>query len=112
MCMRAGTCWPIPHRPSCVASPRLCLPAAWRQVTKIDSSRSDKVIITTSSGVFTAKQVVVAVPLGVLQRNAIQFIPALPAPNRAAINSLGMGLLNKVGGGWGGEQLHSAQLWA
>lgn len=38
----------------------------------------------------------VTVPLGVLKAGAIRFEPCLPARKRAAIDRLGMGLLNKV----------------
>ena len=42
-----------------------------------------------------ADRVIVTVPLGVLQRGGIRFVPDLPAAKRAAIGRLGMGLLNK-----------------
>ncbi|MBB5205099.1 monoamine oxidase [Inhella inkyongensis] len=44
---------------------------------------------------FTADQVVVTLPLGVLQAGSVRFVPELPAPKRAAIAALGMGVLNK-----------------
>ncbi|HEU5302488.1 MAG TPA: FAD-dependent oxidoreductase [Acidimicrobiia bacterium] len=40
--------------------------------------------------------VVVTLPLGVLQAGAVEFVPALPAPNRRAIERLGMGVLDKL----------------
>jgi monoamine oxidase len=40
--------------------------------------------------------VIVTLPLGVLKRNAVQFIPALPSEKRKAILRLGMGTLDKL----------------
>ncbi|SLN57521.1 Pseudooxynicotine oxidase [Falsiruegeria litorea R37] len=40
--------------------------------------------------------VIVTVPLGVLKTDHIRFVPALPKQKRAAIERLGMGLLDKV----------------
>lgn len=63
----------------------------------ITSSSKTGITLTTAAGeVFTATRVVCAVPLGVLQKKAITFTPALPATNQAAIDKLGVGLLNKV----------------
>jgi monoamine oxidase len=39
---------------------------------------------------------VCTVPLGVLQKRAIDFVPPLPPTRWAAIDSIGMGLLNKI----------------
>jgi monoamine oxidase len=48
-------------------------------VTTIDHSSSDKVQITTSSGeVIEADQVIVAVPISILQKEVIEFVPPLP----------------------------------
>jgi len=58
--------------------------------------RTNKVTVTTSRGIFTAPQVVVTLPLGVLKQNQVRFTPALPATKRAAISHLGMGVLNKL----------------
>lgn len=54
------------------------------------------VTVTTHRGVYTADRCVVSVPLGVLKRGTIEFQPALPAAKQAAIERLGMGVLNKV----------------
>lgn len=54
------------------------------------------VTVTTNRGTLTAERVIVTVPLGILQRGAITFAPALPRSKQAAIQRLGMGLLNKV----------------
>ena len=44
----------------------------------------------------TADKVIVTVPLGVLKKNRIQFIPELPARKKESIRRLEMGLLNKI----------------
>lgn len=41
-------------------------------------------------------KVVVTVPLGVLQREGIEFAPPLPFPHRGAVNALGMGHLETI----------------
>ncbi|GAB3596479.1 flavin monoamine oxidase family protein [Microbacterium tumbae] len=41
-------------------------------------------------------RVVLTVPLGVLQQNAIEFSPALPFPQRGAISALGMGHVETI----------------
>jgi monoamine oxidase len=46
--------------------------------------------------VFSADKVVVALPLGMLKNENVVFEPALPAGKIAAINSLGIGTMNKV----------------
>ena len=53
--------------------------------------------VTTADGQrFEADRVIVTVPLGVLQAGVIAFDPPLPAAHRAAIDSLAMGLLDKI----------------
>ncbi len=52
--------------------------------------------VTTRQGVFTASRAVVTLPLGVLKSGAVEFSPPLPNRKLAAIQHLGMGLLNKV----------------
>lgn len=57
---------------------------------------ADGVSVTTNQGAFSADRVIVTVPLGVLQKGAIAFSPPLPAWKQAAIDRLGMGVLNKT----------------
>jgi monoamine oxidase len=54
------------------------------------------VTLTTSRGRFTARHVVLTVPLGVLAEERIRFTPALPAPYHRALDDLPMGCLMKV----------------
>ena len=73
-----------------------------------DPSRSDglsrgdgrvRVHLRDASGavsVLEADHAVVTLPLGVLKAGGVTFTPELPAANRAAIQRLGMGLMNKV----------------
>lgn len=51
--------------------------------------------VVTDRAAFTADQVLVTLPLGVLQSGTVRFEPELPTAKQAAINTLGMGLLNK-----------------
>jgi monoamine oxidase len=52
-------------------------------------------VVQTNRASYTADVVVVAVPLGVLKQQRIQFLPALPATKQTAINRLQMGTVNK-----------------
>jgi len=53
------------------------------------------VMVTAAAQSFRARAVIITVPLDVLQRGAVQFLPALPASKQQALNRLGMGVLNK-----------------
>ncbi len=64
-------------------------------VTKIDYT-NEVIKISTTQGEFKADIVLVTVPLGVLKKGAIQFLPALPAKKLAAIQQVGVGSVNKV----------------
>jgi monoamine oxidase len=57
-----------------------------------------KVTCTNPSGeaVFTAPQVIVTLPAGVLKANAVKFVPPLPAEKLAALEKIGVGVLNKL----------------
>lgn len=57
---------------------------------------SDGVEVETSAGSFVADKAVVTLPLGVLKQASVKFEPPLPASKQAAIQRLGMGVLNKV----------------
>lgn len=65
-------------------------------VNRIDWDRQKVKVTTKQSNVFEGDFAVITLPLGVLKRGAIVFNPALPSYKQKAINSLGMGLLNKV----------------
>jgi monoamine oxidase len=54
-----------------------------------------QVRVTTSANEFTADQVVVTLPLGVLKAGRVEFSPPLPKPINQAIEKLDMGVLNK-----------------
>jgi polyamine oxidase len=66
-----------------------------RRVTLIEYG-GHGVTVTTDRGRFDADRVIVTLPLGVLQNGNVEFDPPLPAGKRAAIDRLGMGLLDKV----------------
>ena len=77
-------------------------------VTSINWSSSSKVVVsyTKNGQTFTveAKKVILTVPLGVLQKGTISFIPALPSWKSQAINKLGMGVYNKVIMRWNDDE--------
>lgn len=64
-------------------------------VSKI-SYNATGVSVKTQDQLYNADYAIITVPLGVLKRQTIQFSPALPATKQAAIQRLGMGLLNKT----------------
>ncbi|KAG8364526.1 hypothetical protein BUALT_Bualt18G0006300 [Buddleja alternifolia] len=67
-----------------------------RGVTKI-VRRNNGVKVTVEDGkTFLADAAVIALPLGVLKSNIINFEPRLPEWKEAAINDLGVGIENKI----------------
>ena len=56
----------------------------------------EHVRITTDSRTVSADAVIVTVPLGVLKARTISFVPDLPDKKWAAVDRLGVGLLNKI----------------
>ncbi len=60
------------------------------------SYNEEGVSITSNKGVLTGDRAVITLPLGVLQRDTVQFEPPLPQAKQNAINMLGFGVLNKV----------------
>lgn len=66
-------------------------------VATIDTNQEEKVQVTCRDGSsYLADFCVCTVPLGVLQRRSIVFRPDLPSGRWKAIDSIGMGLLDKV----------------
>ncbi len=65
-------------------------------VTRIDYQGTEVVLTSAGGDRLEAATVVVTVPLGVLKKGVIAFVPELPASKRRAIDSLGMGVLNKT----------------
>jgi len=65
-------------------------------VQRIDYSQDIIRIITKNGECFSASQVIVTVPLGVLKTHHIQFFPELPQKKMQAINDLGFGTFNKL----------------
>ncbi|XP_031131205.1 lysine-specific histone demethylase 1 homolog 1 isoform X1 [Ipomoea triloba] len=68
----------------------------------------DGVLVYAGSQEYRADMVLCTVPLGVLKKGAIEFVPDLPKQKKDAIARLGFGLLNKVAilfpyDFWGGE---------
>ncbi|XP_077209162.1 lysine-specific histone demethylase 2 [Paroedura picta] len=65
-------------------------------VRSIDYSGEDVQVTATDGTQWTAQKVLVAIPLAILQKGAIQFNPALPERKMKAINSLGSGVIEKI----------------
>uniref|UniRef100_A0A8D0GRL1 Flavin-containing amine oxidase domain-containing protein 1 n=1 Tax=Sphenodon punctatus TaxID=8508 RepID=A0A8D0GRL1_SPHPU len=62
----------------------------------IDYSGEEVQVTTRDGTVWTAEKVLVTIPLTLLQKSAIQFIPSLPERKMKAINSLGTGVIEKI----------------
>lgn len=63
----------------------------------IDADRdTDPVAVQGSSGVWRADRVIVTLPIGVLKQGTVTFDPPLPPEKVSAIQTLGLGVLNKV----------------
>jgi monoamine oxidase len=80
----------LPHRISSGLDLRMA------HVVTAVTRRSDGWTVRAVDGEFTAADVVVTVPLGVLKSGAISFEPPLPAAAAGAIERLGMGVFNKI----------------
>lgn len=65
------------------------------EVRAINYQGGSGVTVQTSEGEFSAHFVVVTLPLGVLKSGRVSFTPQLPTSKRAAIEGLGVGVLNK-----------------
>jgi monoamine oxidase len=57
---------------------------------------TSQVAIETDKGALRADRLLVTVPLGVLQAKTIKFVPELPKDKQAAIERMGMGVMNKI----------------
>jgi monoamine oxidase len=64
-------------------------------VTRIDY-HGEGVRVTTPTHQLEAERAIITLPLGVLTRGAVEFSPALPERKQAAIQRLGMGVLDKL----------------
>ena len=65
-------------------------------VTEIDHSGIGIILKTAGGATFEATGVIVTVPLGVLKKGSISFLPSLPLRKRRAVARLEMGVLNKT----------------
>lgn len=65
-------------------------------VTKIAWSPKGVQLQTQNNTTFTAKKLVITVPLALLQKNVILFEPVLPTEKRTAIDGLGLGHITKL----------------
>eukprot|EP00058_Branchiostoma_floridae_P003627 XP_002589115.1 hypothetical protein BRAFLDRAFT_75096 [Branchiostoma floridae] len=67
-----------------------------QEVTHIDYT-GEEIVVKTKSGEYKGSKVLVTLPLAVLQKNVVDFKPPLPDKKVKAIQSLGAGLIEKVG---------------
>lgn len=65
-------------------------------VQSIDYSKDTVIVSTVDGECFSASQVLITVPLGVLKKNHIQFLPDLSQQKKQVIQSLGFGTFNKL----------------
>jgi hypothetical protein len=73
-------------------------------VVKIDQSGDVVEVYTTNGQVIYARSVIVTVPLGVLKKSDIEFVPPLNGAKLEAIDLIGMGNMNKVLMYWTGQR--------
>lgn len=66
-------------------------------VTKIDYSNNSHIIVTTKDGQqFKGEYVISTLPVGVLKKGTVTFVPPLPADKISALNNMNMGTMNKI----------------
>ncbi|XP_043921209.1 lysine-specific histone demethylase 1B [Protopterus annectens] len=65
-------------------------------VQSIDYSGEEIETVTANGALFRSQKVLISVPLALLQKGYIQFIPQLPEKKLKAINSLGAGIIEKI----------------
>ncbi|KAJ4834315.1 Lysine-specific histone demethylase 1 1 [Turnera subulata] len=84
------------------------LPIFYERIVESIRYGTDGVLVYASGQEFRGDMVLCTVPLGVLKKGSIEFVPELPQRKKDAIQRLGYGLLNKVAllfpyNFWGGE---------
>ncbi|CAK8534168.1 unnamed protein product [Lathyrus sativus] len=72
------------------------LPIFYGRTVECIKYGSDGVLVCTDEQQFRGDMVLCTVPLGVLKKGSIAFVPDLPQRKKDAIHRLGFGLLNKV----------------
>ncbi len=71
------------------------VPVALNQIVEQIDWSGKRLHVKTNKAMFSADRVLVTLPLGTLKAGSVKFIPELPKDKKAAIDSLGMGVLNK-----------------
>jgi len=71
------------------------VPIALSQVVREIDRRGNDVKVVTDTDQYVADQVVVTLPLGVMQSHSVRFTPELSGDKYDAVEKLGMGVLNK-----------------
>lgn len=72
------------------------LPIQLNSAVKEINYSGSEVTVRCIDGNYSTDKIIITLPLGVLKNDSVQFTPELPVTKREAINSLGMGLANKV----------------
>lgn len=68
-----------------------------QKVATIDYSQKNQVSVTTTNGtVYHAKTVISTLPIGVLKKGAVKFIPDLPDNKKLAMSHINMGVQDKI----------------
>ncbi len=94
---RDGTDWLLPRGyGTLVQALAARVPMTTGCAVEVLEAGPDMVTLTTTRGSFTARQVVLTVPLGVLAADRIRLTPALPTAYCRALDDLPMGCLMKV----------------
>ncbi len=94
---RAGTDWLLPAGyGTLVQDVARAVPVTTGCALRALAVDADRVRLSTTGGSFSARHVVLTVPLGVLAAESIRFTPPLPAEVRRALDDLPMGCLMKV----------------
>lgn len=66
-------------------------------VNQVDYTNKQQIIVSTTQGKqFTGEYVISTLPIGVLKKGSVKFIPALPADKLEAIQHINMGTMNKI----------------
>lgn len=65
-------------------------------VNRVEDTGSSVEVVATDGQKFTADKVIVTVPLGVLKKDTITFVPTFPTHKQLAVDSLDMGNLHKT----------------
>jgi monoamine oxidase len=67
-----------------------------KRVTEINYQQSITNITTASGEIYKCEKVISSLPLGVLKKNVVKFVPELPDKYKIAIDTIGNGRADKL----------------